>query len=93
MPVSIFRALVELEEQNQAAALCMIVRSRGSTPRHASSKMLVYPDGHMLSAAVKTQRTGRQCGSFQAELLKICRRKPIDAILRHLDLEPTGRDG
>ena len=26
----------------------MIVRSRGSTPRHASSKMLVYPDGHIL---------------------------------------------
>ena len=48
MPPSIFRALVELEEQNQAAALCMIVRSRGSTPRHASSKMLVYPDGHIL---------------------------------------------
>ncbi len=48
MPISIFRALVELEEQNRAAALCMIVRSRGSTPRHASSKMLVYPDGKIL---------------------------------------------
>ena len=26
----------------------MIVRSRGSTPRHATSKMLVFPDGHIL---------------------------------------------
>ena len=28
-----------------AGALCTVVRSQGSTPRHASSKMLVYPDG------------------------------------------------
>lgn len=43
--VSIYQYIVEVEENNQAAALCTIVRSRGSTPRRASSKMLVYPDG------------------------------------------------
>jgi xanthine dehydrogenase accessory factor len=45
---SIYKYIVELEEKNEAAALCTIVRSRGSTPRRASSKMLVYPDGRTI---------------------------------------------
>jgi len=43
--MSIFRAIAELEEQNEAGAICTVVRSKGSTPRHTSSKMLVYRDG------------------------------------------------
>jgi xanthine dehydrogenase accessory factor len=43
--MSIFQALAELENSNGAGALCTIVRSNGSTPRHTGSKMLVYPDG------------------------------------------------
>ena len=43
----IYKSVVELEEKNEAGALCTVVRSRGSTPRHASSKMLVYPDGRI----------------------------------------------
>jgi xanthine dehydrogenase accessory factor len=43
--VSIWQSIAELEENNQAAILCTIIRSQGSTPRHAGSKMLVYPDG------------------------------------------------
>lgn len=45
---SLFAALAELEAQNRAAALCTIVTSRGSTPRHTGSKMLVYPDGAII---------------------------------------------
>lgn len=45
---SLYKALSELEEQNELAALCTIVRSQGSTPRHTTSKMLVYPDGGIL---------------------------------------------
>lgn len=45
---TIYQALTELERANQAGALCMVVRSQGSTPRHTSTKMLVYPDGHIL---------------------------------------------
>ena len=45
---SIFRALAELETSHQSAALCIVVRTSGSTPRHSTSKMLVYPDGHIL---------------------------------------------
>ncbi len=45
---SIYHALAELEKNNEAAALCTVTRSEGSTPRHVGSKMLVYADGHFL---------------------------------------------
>jgi xanthine dehydrogenase accessory factor len=44
----IHQALVELERTYEPAALCTVVKASGSTPRHAASKMLVYPDGHIL---------------------------------------------
>jgi xanthine dehydrogenase accessory factor len=43
--MSIYNAVAELEAHNKAGALCMIVSSQGSTPRHTTSKMLVYADG------------------------------------------------
>ena len=46
--MTLYQALVDLEKSNGAGALCTIVRSHGSTPRHTTSKMLVYPDGHIL---------------------------------------------
>jgi len=42
---SIYQALTDLEKNNQAASLCTVVKSEGSTPRHVGSKMLVYPNG------------------------------------------------
>jgi xanthine dehydrogenase accessory factor len=44
----IYRALAELEAKNEPGALCTIVRSQGSTPRHTGSKMLVYADGSFI---------------------------------------------
>ena len=41
----IYQALSEVEKNNETAALCTVVKSIGSTPRHVGSKMLVYPDG------------------------------------------------
>jgi xanthine dehydrogenase accessory factor len=46
--ISIFQALAELERKNEEGALCMVVGSKGSTPRGAGSKMLVYPDGSIV---------------------------------------------
>ncbi|UCH59997.1 MAG: XdhC family protein [Anaerolineales bacterium] len=46
--MSIYRAVVDLENKNQPGALCTIIQSHGSTPRRSSSKMLVYPDGSIL---------------------------------------------
>jgi xanthine dehydrogenase accessory factor len=48
--ISIYKALAELETNHEAGVLCTVIRTRGSTPRHAGSKMLVYPDGHILGS-------------------------------------------
>jgi xanthine dehydrogenase accessory factor len=40
--------MVDLEKGNGAGALCTIIKSKGSTPRHVTSKMLVYADGHII---------------------------------------------
>lgn len=45
---SIYYALSEMEKNNEAGALCTVVKSEGSTPRHVGSKMLVYPDGRFI---------------------------------------------
>jgi xanthine dehydrogenase accessory factor len=45
---AIYGALAEIQEDNSPAALCTVVRSEGSTPRHVGSKMLVYADGHFI---------------------------------------------
>lgn len=41
----ILQALSELNEHQQSAVLCLVTASKGSTPRKAGSKMLVFPDG------------------------------------------------
>ncbi len=48
MANSIYQALSEIEKNNESAALCTVVKSEGSTPRHVGSKMLVYPDGKFI---------------------------------------------
>jgi len=65
----IYQALVELEKNNQAAAFCVVVRSRGSTPRRASSKMLVYPDGRILGTVGGGELENRVIAEAQAALL------------------------
>jgi xanthine dehydrogenase accessory factor len=45
---TIFKALAELESTRQPAALCTVIKTSGSTPRHSRSKMLVYLDGQIL---------------------------------------------
>ncbi|HVN16655.1 MAG TPA: XdhC family protein [Anaerolineales bacterium] len=44
----IYQALAEIEKNNESAALCTVVKSEGSTPRHVGSKMLVYPNGNFI---------------------------------------------
>jgi xanthine dehydrogenase accessory factor len=47
---TIYQALSEIEKNNKSAALCTVVKSEGSTPRHVGSKMLVYPDGKFIGS-------------------------------------------
>ncbi len=44
----IYQALAQIESASESAALCTVVKSEGSTPRHVGSKMLVYLDGHFI---------------------------------------------
>ena len=44
----IYQALAEVTANSESAALCTVVKSEGSTPRHVGSKMLVYADGHFI---------------------------------------------
>lgn len=45
---SIYQSLVDIEKNNETAALCTVTSSEGSTPRHVGSKMLVHPDGSFI---------------------------------------------
>jgi len=47
---SLFEELAEIERTGKAAALATVVRARGSSPRHAASKMLVHADGRTLGS-------------------------------------------
>lgn len=44
----IFKALAELEEKGEGGVLCTVIETSGSAPRHAGSKMLVFPDGSFM---------------------------------------------
>ncbi len=43
--MSLYQRLAEIERSGQAAALATVIRARGSVPRHAGSKMIVFADG------------------------------------------------
>ena len=43
--MDIYSAIVDARAKGHLAALCTVVRARGSTPRHAGSKILVLADG------------------------------------------------
>jgi xanthine dehydrogenase accessory factor len=45
---TIYQALTEIENNNSSAVICTVVKTSGSTPRHSTSKMVVYPDGSIL---------------------------------------------
>ncbi|MGQ0602177.1 MAG: XdhC family protein [Anaerolineales bacterium] len=45
--MSLYASLADLERAGGSAALCTIIRARGSVPRHVGSKMLVHADGRV----------------------------------------------
>ncbi|HPS32055.1 MAG TPA: XdhC/CoxI family protein [Anaerolineaceae bacterium] len=44
----ILQKLAEYNQQQKAVCLCVVVSAQGGVPRHAGSKMLVFPDGSSL---------------------------------------------
>ncbi len=47
MPESIFQIAADFEREGKPGVVCTIVQSKGATPRHAASKMIVYPGGRI----------------------------------------------
>jgi xanthine dehydrogenase accessory factor len=45
-----YKEIYDLINAGQSVAVCTIIRSSGSTPRHVGSHMLVYPDGRILGS-------------------------------------------
>jgi xanthine dehydrogenase accessory factor len=66
---SIYQAIHDLQSSQEAGAVCTIIESSGSTPRHAGSKMLVYPDGHFIGTVgggeVETRVLQEALGAIQ----------------------------
>jgi xanthine dehydrogenase accessory factor len=44
----IYRTLLDAKRDGRPTALATVIRARGSVPRHATSKMLVFPDGQIV---------------------------------------------
>jgi xanthine dehydrogenase accessory factor len=55
----VFSALADLQKTGTAAALCTIIRAKGSTPRKASCKMLVYATGSIVGTVGGGEVEGR----------------------------------
>ena len=47
MEIKLLDEIVDAREHGIPVALVTIIQTRGSTPRKAGSKMLIYPDGRM----------------------------------------------
>src|SRR5512147_2189797 len=43
--INIYSAILEAQSSGVSAALCTVIKSSGSVPRHSTSKMLVFADG------------------------------------------------
>ncbi|PWH16635.1 MAG: xanthine dehydrogenase [Anaerolineae bacterium] len=48
MSETLYKLISESLERGESMALCTITEARGSTPRHAGSKMLVFEDGRFV---------------------------------------------
>jgi xanthine dehydrogenase accessory factor len=44
----VINALHTAQTNGQAVALATVISTQGSMPRHAGSKMLIYPDGRIV---------------------------------------------
>ena len=64
----VFRAVVEANEKGIATALATVIRTQGSMPRHAGSKMLVYADGRIIGTVGGGAMEARVIKDAQATL-------------------------
>jgi xanthine dehydrogenase accessory factor len=48
MMTSIYQAILDIEKSNLGGVVCTVITTKGSTPRHQGSKMVVYPNGKII---------------------------------------------
>jgi xanthine dehydrogenase accessory factor len=74
--LSIYQTLAEIERNHESAALCTVTGSKGSTPRHVGSKMIVYTDGHFVGTVGG--------GEMEQRVLKEAQKALNDGQPRHI---------
>jgi xanthine/CO dehydrogenase XdhC/CoxF family maturation factor len=78
---SVYRAIVEAAAAGRTVALATVLRTRGSVPRHAGSKMIVDPD-HGLIGTI-----GGGCG--EADVIAAARDVVSHGVARIVRVELT----
>lgn len=81
----IYEAILEAKRSGQSVVLATVIRDRGSVPRHAGAKMLIYPDGR----SVGTIGGGEMESRVVAEALEaLASERPT---ILHYDLSDPSR--
>jgi xanthine dehydrogenase accessory factor len=81
-PSSLYAVLADLATSGGSAVLCTIIRERGSVPRHVGTKMLVYPDGHVLDTVGGGEMESRV---VRAALAALAERRPSTVSYQLID--------
>jgi len=84
---SIYQALHNLELSSKPASLCTVVKTSGSTPRHSTSKMLVYPDGTIIGTVGG--------GELENQVIleaKLCLKNKVARLIEYNMIDPKRGD-
>jgi xanthine/CO dehydrogenase XdhC/CoxF family maturation factor len=76
---TVYRAIVEAAEQRRTVALATVLRTRGSVPRHAGSRMIIDP-AHGLVGTI-----GGGCG--EADVIAAAREVVASGVPRVVNVE------
>jgi xanthine dehydrogenase accessory factor len=77
----VYRAILDAAAAGRQVALATVLRTRGSVPRHAGSKMIINPDGGLIGTI------GGGCG--EADVIEAARAVVRDRNARVVRVELT----
>jgi xanthine/CO dehydrogenase XdhC/CoxF family maturation factor len=78
---AVYRAIMDAAAAGRAVALATVLRTRGSVPRHAGSKMVIDPEGGLIGTI------GGGCG--EADVIEAARAVVRDGSARVVRVELT----
>lgn len=85
--MSLYARLQELERRGEPSALCTVVRTRGSVPRHAGAKMVVSTDGRIEGTIGGGEMESRVIGEAIEAI-----RAGTPRLVRHALVDPRSGD-